>query len=270
MSQLSVYEYSDYKKFINDWIDHAPNSGRGLRKALAEAIGCQTPFITHVLSSNYHFSPEQAEACARWIGLNEKATEYFILMLMQQRAGTKSLERLFAKQLARKKEQQTILKKRVGIKESLTHEDQAIYYSNWIYAAIHMAILNPEWNTVEALQNKFRLPKIHVIRAVDFLISKGLISQEKSTLKVMKPVLYLDRESALISSHHTQWRLRAIEAIKMNPKDGLYYSGVISLSQADYEYVREKLAKLLEEVANKIKDSKDEKLACLNFDWFEL
>ena len=154
MAQASIFEYDDYKKFILNWIEQSANGGRGLRKALAEAVGCQTPFITHVLTSNYHFSPEQAEACARWMGLGERAIEYFVLLVLRQRSGSKTLERLFAKQIAKRKEQHTVLKKRVGVTESLNLEDQTRYYSNWLFAAVHLAILNPELNTAEALQAK--------------------------------------------------------------------------------------------------------------------
>lgn len=270
MAQLSVYEYSDYKKYVLDWIERAPNGGRGQRKALAEAIGCQTPFITHVLSSTYHFSPEQAEACARWMGLNDKDIEFFIFLVLRQRAATKTLERVFTKQISRRKEQRAVLKKRVGIRETLTLEDQVTYYSDWTYAAFHMAVLNPELRTLESLQSWFRLPRNRVVRTVDFLISRGLVAQNGNSFKALTPVLYLDPASPLITAHHSHWRTRALEAIKANPSAGMHYSGVISLSTQDYEDVREKLAQLLEQVANKVRDSKDEKLACLNFDWFEL
>lgn len=267
---ISVYEYGDYKKFVIHWIERAVNGGRGLRKSLADAVGCQTPFITHVLSGDYHFSPEQAESCARWMGLNDKDTEYFVLLVLRQRAGTRELERHFSKQIARRKEQRLVLKKRVGIRETLTLEDQVTYYSSWIFAAIHMAILNPESRSVEALQNRLRLPRNQVTRAVEFLISRGFVREEQGALKVIKPVLYLDAESPLIGTHHANWRVKAIEAVKNSPRAGLHYSGAVSLSQQDYEWMREKLAELLEQLANQVRDSKDEKLACFNFDWFEI
>lgn len=44
----------------------------------------------------------------------------------------------------------------------------------------------------------------------------------------------------------------------------------MSLSRDDYEWVREKLSTLLEEVVVKIGSSKDEKLASLCFDLFQI
>ena len=241
-----------------------------MRKELATAIGCQTPFITHVLSADYHFSPEQGEACARWMRLTEKEIEFFLLLVLHQRASTKALKKNFANQLSRRREQQTLLKKRVAITETLRIEDQLVYYSNWIFAVVHMALLNPLLNTAEALRKRFALSEGQISRALEFLISRGLITKKGDFFQVIKPVLYLDRNSPLIANYHTLWRMRAIDAVRMNPLHDLHYSGVISLSQEDFEMIREKLALLLEQIAKRVKNSKDEKLACLNFDWFEL
>ncbi len=270
MTTLTVFEYKDYKKFIIDWIDKGPLRGRGLRKQLSEAIGCQTPFITHVLAGTYHFSLEQTEACARWMGLGELDTDFLLLLVMHQRAGTKGLEKILAKQISQKREQHTVLKTRVNIKEHLSLEDQTIYYSSWHYAAIHMALLNPSLQSLESLQKHFQLSTAVLNTTLEFLLSRGFVRQEKGLFKVAKSTLHLEADSPLLKQHHTHWRLKAIDAIGFKEFDGLHYSGVISLSSEDYDWVREKLSHLLEEVIEKIKPSSDENLACLNFDWFKI
>ena len=78
MKKTTIYEYKNYKSFILDWIEKTPSKGRGQRRSIAEAIGCQNPFISHVLSGDYHFSAEQAEACSRYMGLNEQDSEFFL------------------------------------------------------------------------------------------------------------------------------------------------------------------------------------------------
>jgi len=269
MEKLSVYEYQDYKKYLLHWLDRAPNGGRGRRKQLAEAIGCQTPFITHVLGGDYHFSLEQAEACSRWLGFNDSETEYFILLVIKQRAGTKSLENLISKQLSQRRATETVLKKRLNIKDQMSTADQLIYYSNWYYAAIHMACLIPQLQTVEALEKYFQLPLPQVTAALEFLTEHKLVEEYRSRYRVLKPVLHLERESPLLVQHHTQWRLKAIDAFLRKRNADLFYSGVISLSKEDFDWVRERLSQLLEEVVSRVKESKDETLACINFDWFE-
>ncbi|MDG0817220.1 TIGR02147 family protein [Bdellovibrio svalbardensis] len=270
MNTISVYEYKDYKKFITDWIANGPHKGRGLRKQLAEAVGCQTAFITHVLGGDYHFSLEQAESCARWMGLNELDSEFLLLLVMHKRAGSKGLQKIFQKQISQKREEHSVLKKRVNISESLSLEDQSTYYSSWHYAAIHMALLNPALQSLDNLQKYFQLPTASLHSTLEFLTTRGFVKHEQGLYKVLKPVLHLEMSSPLILQHHTQWRLKSIEAIGTRRPENLHYSGVISLSEDDYEWVREKLSQLLKEAVERLQSSPDEKLACLNFDWFQV
>lgn len=270
MKKTSIYEYKSYKKFILDWIDKTPNSGRGQRKLIAEAIGCQNPFITHVLSGDYHFSAEQAESCARYMGLNDEDSEFFILLVLKERSGTKSLENLFGKQISLRCEQHSVLKTRLNIKENMTLEDQMIYYSSWHYAAIHMAIMIPDLQNVNNLARYFKIPLNRILLILQFLTDCKLIEKKGPNFKITKTVLHLEKESPIMTQHHTHWRLKAIEAIQTPKQDNLHYSGIMSLSIDDYEWVREKLAAMLEEVVGRLGQSKDEKLATLAFDFFQV
>lgn len=133
MGKLSIYEFKDYKTYLRQWIERTPNNGRGQRKLMAEAIGCQTPFITHVLSGDYHLSLEQAEACARWLGFNDSEGEFFVLLVMRQRAGTRGLEAMASRQISKRREAETVLKKRLNIRDEMTLEDQLVYYLSLIH-----------------------------------------------------------------------------------------------------------------------------------------
>jgi uncharacterized protein (TIGR02147 family) len=271
MKRISIYEFKDYKAFVIEWIVRTPNKGRGQRRRLAEAIGCQTPFVTHVLSGQYHFSLEQAEACARWMGLSEEETEFFILLVVKQRAGTKSLENLVAKRISKQRESQTVLKKRLEIKESMRLEDQLQYYNRWHIAAIHIACTIPELQNLEALQKYFRLPLNQILAALEFLTQHGFIEQGRAGgYKVVKAGIHLEVNSPLMSQHHSNWRLRAIEAINRRQNSDLFYSGVTSVSREDFEWLREKLSQFLEQAIERVKVSKEETLVGLNFDLFEV
>lgn len=270
MARISIYEFKDYKKYVLEWINRAANNGRGQRKLLADAIGCQTPFITHVLVGNYQFSPEQAEACSKWMGLNDSDTEYFLTLVMLQRAGTKSLESFYQKRISALRERENVLKKRLEIQETLTLENQMVYYSSWHYPAVHMGLLNPALQSIAALQKYFQLPLARVVSVINFLTEIRMVEETKLGYKVLLPVIHLENNSPLITQHHSQWRLRAIENIQSTNLESLHYSGLISLSKQDYEWVQERLAQLLNDIAEKVKTSPDEQLATLCFDWFTL
>lgn len=267
---ISIYDYNDYKKFIIDWIELAPSKGRGQRIQLAKALSCQTPFITHVLSGDYHFSSEQGAAAAKWMGLNEVDTEYLLLLILKQRSATQESTAVFSRQIEKRKNEENILKKRLKIKAGLTSEDQIQYYSHWHYAAIHMSILNPKLQTAEALEKYFQLPRAKILSVIDFLIQTHLVELSHHKLKVKSPMIHLEKTSPLLSMHHTNWRLKAVDAIKDKDASSLHYTGVISLSNADYEWVKSQISLVLEKTIDRVKNSADEKLAVLAFDWHQI
>ncbi len=275
MAYISIYEFYDYKKFILHWIEQTPNHGRGQRIKLAEAIGCQTPFITHVLSGNYHLSIEQAEACSRWLGLTNDDAEYFMLLVLKQRSSTKSSSDFFQKQLTQKKSEHNVLQKRIQIEQGLAPEIQNQYYSHWDYAAVHMALLNPSNRTAETLESLLGLHRSRINFILQFLLQAQIIEVENKKgsspqFIVKNPMVHLEKHSPALSQHHTNFRLKAIDQIRESGADQVHYSGVISLSKKDFEWVSSQLSQFLEEVGKKLKDSPDEELAILNFDWFNL
>lgn len=268
MQRLSIYQYHDYKRYLMDWMERAPHKGRGQRKLLAEAVGCQTPFITHVLSGEYQFSLEQAEAATRWLGLGEAEAEYFVLLVIRQRAATRGLESMANRQLSRRRESEAVLKKRLNLEGRLSFEDQVKYYSNWQYSVVHMACHIPQLQNVEAMTATFGFTVNETIDALGFLTDLKLIEKTKTGYRVLRPMMHLGKESPLLPQYHTQWRLRAAESYQRRQPGNLSYSGVMSLSRDDYEWAREKLSQTLEEIVARIKDSKDETVAVLCFDLF--
>ncbi len=270
MANTMIYEFNDYKKYIHQWLKSTPNEGRGLRKAMADAIGCQTPFITHVLSGEYHFSPEQGEACGRWLGLNEMEKEYFVFLVQRARAGTKELEDFYGRQITKIKHQSTVLKKRLRIDSGIPPEKRVEYYSSWLYGAIHMAIMIPELQSTEALVKYFNLTRARVLTVLNFLDELQMITKKNGRWTQLMPSLHLEEESPLNLQHQCNWRLRAIESIQQKKPENLHYSAIISTSQEDFEWVREKLAQTLEQLVDRVKKSKDEKLASVCIDWYQV
>lgn len=271
---IDIYHYIDYKKVILSWIDHPTNKGSGARKSLAEALSCQTPFISHVLNGDYRFSPEQALACANWMGMNEKETQYFTLLVQWARAGTAGLKAYVNKQIQQLRQDETLLKKKVLSDDSLSAENQSLYYSAWYYCAIHMALLNKDMQSINSLEKHFSLPKKKIVSIIDFFIKIGLVEEKNGRLTVVRPSLHLENNSPLLTQHHFNWRLKALETLQEKSGDPdsthLNYSGAISLAAEDYDWIKQKLSALLKEIANRVKDSKDEKVICLNFDCFEI
>jgi len=265
-----IYEYLDYKRYLNDLISSQPKGGRGLRKGLAEAIRCQVAYVSHVLAGSYHFSIEQAEAASRFFDLNVDDAEFFVLLVSENRAGTHELKAFFKKMLKQRSEKHSLLKTRVKIKETLGREDQSVYYSHAHYAAIHMALTVPRLRSKSALEKQFKLSSKKVQEVLEFLTSHGLAKREGIQYLPGANALHLESDSPLIPRHHSNWRLAAIQSLEDPHPGDLHYSGVVTCSEKDLPRVREKLSRCLADCIEIIQASPEEQVAALSFDWWKL
>lgn len=268
--KATVFEYTHYKAFINDLINSYPAHGRGQRKALAEAIGCQVAYITHVLSGESHFSLEQTEAASRYFNLSQEETEYLILLVQFNRAGTPELKKFFERLLREQTLKFSKNSERLNIKEGLSYDKQTIYYSSWLYAAVHMAVTIPELQTLEALAMRFRLSTARTLEILEFLIECGMVFKEHNLYHTRTPQVHLDKTSPLVRQHHFNWRSRSLSSLDEVKPEDLHYSLAFSVAKNDLPKIREHLQKGLRECVATIKPSKEEELAVICIDFFRI
>ena len=266
----SIYEYRDYKKHLTDLIETDPNGGRGKRKALAEAIGCQVSHITNVLSGGGHFSQEQAEAAARFFGLNKGEIEFLLILVQYNRAGTSTLRKFYEGLLDEKTEKYSALKNRLKMPDSLKLEQETRYYSSWQYGAVHVLLSIKEFQTRDAISTKLNLSLSKTDEILSFLTDAGLCKKEGQKYLLLRPLLHLDKSSPLISKHHINWRLRGLLALDANTENQLHYSSVFTVSTKDFDRVREVLSNALTAAFKIITPSAEEEGAVICLDLFKL
>jgi uncharacterized protein (TIGR02147 family) len=267
--ELSPFSYLDYRKYLENRL---PVSGkeRGIRSRLAEALSCQTAFISRVLHGEAHFSLEHGVVINRFLKHTDAEGEFFLLLVQLARAGSEELRKFFEKQIAGILEKRQHIAERIQVKNDLSHEDQMRYYSTWYYAAIHVLITVPEFQTIEALTNYLRLPRSQIEAALEFLTSTGLVTRDGNSFRAGTTRIHIGKNSPMISKHHTNWRMRAIDAIDRFSRDDLFYSGPVSISHADAEKIHAKYLKFIEEIEAIVKPSKEEGVYCLGLDFYKL
>lgn len=263
-----VFEFKDYKDYVRRWIVSQPNQGHGEKSRIAKHLKCHIAYVSQVLNANSHLSSEQAEALNSHFEHNEEEADFFMLLVQLGRAGTHALERFYARKISKALEQRSLLRNRIADKKAIDREDQAIYYSAWYYAAIHMGVLVPELRTPRALAKYFGLSTEKTRRAIDFLISTGLIRESQGGLLPGESRIHLTDDSPMISKHHINWRMQAIQSLDQEAPGELHYSSVVSVSRQDTPRVREILLKAIEEVRKVVKESKDERVCCYAVDLF--
>jgi uncharacterized protein (TIGR02147 family) len=267
---VAVYEFNNYKTFVNEALKNASGAG-ATRKELAQALSCQPSHVSAVLSGEGEFSAEQAEKVARFLKLGREQTEYFLLLVQCNRAGTPQLRNVYSAMLRQMRERTTPLRSKLEITDELSDHDKARYYSSWRYQAIHLLLSVPGFQTTRFIAERLGLSSAQVEDVLSFLVAAGLAEKSRTNVyKQLRPVLHLDRASVFVSRHHTNWRLKSIQSLDGNSGDDLHYSGVASLSEDDYLTIKRILSDALKLAVDVVRDSKEETIASICIDFFKL
>ncbi len=265
--EKSIFEYKDYKSYLCNTLEQR---SRGERSRLAEAIRCHSGYVSQVLNGSAHFSLEQAELINGYLGHSKDQSSFFLLLVQHDKAGTSSLKRHFAEQMNELTEKQFVLKNRLEFKRSLSREDQAIFYSSWHYGAVHVLVSVPGCSTLKGISAYLGIPIEKTSEVIQFLLSVGLIVQVGDHYDIGTTHIHLEHDSPMISKHHTNWRLQAIQSLDFQRSEDLHYSSVITASYEDSPKIREILVKAIEEVRSVVRPSKNEAAFSYGIDFFEL
>lgn len=264
----NIFEFSDYRAYLKARLNGTQRTGAKGR--LVEQLGIKASYLSRVLQEQAHLSLEQAEQANIFFAHNTEESKFFLLMLQHTRAGTHTLKKFFKNEMDFILQQRTVIKNRIQLSEGMSPESRAIYYSSWIFCAVHMALTLPQIKSSEDLQRKFNLPPKKINDVLGFLEQSGLIQREKSFYKVTAVKIHLSQDSAEIIKHHTQWRLRSIDSLNLLPNDHLHYSGAVTLSLKDIDKIKEILLTALTASVDIIQKSPEEKLYALCMDFFEV
>lgn len=265
--KVSIFGYLDYRAYLRDLIGSLPAGGRGERKRMSEALGCQMAFITHVLGGEKDFSSEQALKIARHFHLTETEREYFLDLLSHNRAGTADLTSFYLHKLESQRRQHNLLQNRLEERKSLSAQDQAKYYSHWIYAAVHMAATIPALQSVAALCKHFGWPAEELRPVLEFLREKNLIEIEGGVITAGQAHIYVGADSPLVIQHHKNWRVKAMHDLASERPEDLHYSLCFSAAEKDWPLLRERILATINECLEIIRPSKEEKLGLFAIDF---
>lgn len=267
----NVFEYRDYKLYLNDFIKSQPRNGHGVQSKIATLLSCHSAYVTQVLKKDAHFSLEQAEILNPFLRHTNDEADFFILLVQSGRAGTQSLRERIDRQMKHILEKRQLLKKRFSGNVELKEVDQMTYYSHWYYCATHILTSIDKYQTIEALASRLSLSSERVVGILQFLESVGLIQVKAGKYKYCgNDFLFLGNDSPLLPRHHTNWRMYAISSLGNVENNDLHFSTVVSLSDKDVLKIKEKMITEIESTRKIIRDSPEEDIYCYNLDFFKV
>jgi hypothetical protein len=147
----------------------------------------------------------------------------------------------------------------------------AIFYSSWIYAAVRLyCSTSKEGRTLEEVAERFFITRPKAVEICEFLERSGLCVHAGDKYVMGPQSTFVPQGSPYLLRHHTNWRLKAVQAAESLSEEELMFTGVLSVSRADFALLREKMAGFIKKFSELVKDSPAEEVGCFNMDFFWL
>ena len=263
-----IFEYTDYKSYLKDFIQQLPRGGRGFKSDLAKAMNCHSGYVSQVLGGKADFSLEQGQAINQLLGHAPEESHFFMNLIQWQRAGTKDLQAYFRAQIDDILNRRKDLQNRLQAKKALSGDENISYFGHWHFAATHALLSIPGGKSLENVTQFLGCSVDRATKVLSFLTDVGLAKLEDGRYVAGTTRIHLGADSPLISQHHTNWRMQAIHALSRASLDDLHYSSVISIAEKDVPKIREIMVAAIEKVRAVVRDSPEEGVFCYLLDLF--
>ena len=170
----SIFEFTDYRLFIREHFASLPKAGYGQARKLAGALNIHSTLVSQVLQGIKSFTLEQAAEASRFLSLTEMETDYFLILVQMDRAGSPYLKRQLSRQIESLQKRSKELSNRLTATAKLSEEQRAVFYSSWTYAAVRQLTAIEGFQTIDSIGSRLGLSRKALHEIVDFLVASGL------------------------------------------------------------------------------------------------
>lgn len=266
---MILLNFADYRDYLKAHIKTLPNKGRGELSKIAQHLRVNTTWISQILSGAKQFNIDQAVELGAYLDLSDIEIEYFILLIQSERAATHKARAFLKKKIESIKSESMKLQNQITFEKSLNDKEKAIFYSSWIYSAVHLFTSTSEKGvSLDEVMNRFDLKRTRAVDILNFLLQTNLCLKKNDYYLSSTQSTFIDRDSPFLLKHHSNWRIKAIEKSEHLGEEELMFTAPISLSKSDFKEIREELVRSLKKISQRVQASKSESIANLNIDWF--
>jgi hypothetical protein len=123
---------------------------------------------------------------------------------------------------------------------------------------------------VDTIAEYFRISRQKTTDVLKYLVDRGLCRQdEKGRYLPWTTSTFIDASSPFINNLHRNWRIKALERMSVRKDHDFFYSAPGAITDKDKAAFREELVKLVVEYTKRAEECENEKLVCLNVDFFD-
>ncbi len=261
----NLYKFNNTSSYLKHIAQNQNKPNRGMQSRLAEAAGCSKPHFSLVMKERAFLTPDQAYGVCQYLGLSKMEQKYFELILSHERASNKKYKDYLKQEIKKYKIKATKLihKTENNNPTELSSEDLFLYYSDWIYSAVHIATSIPHYQSIKKLKSFFHLDSKKINEIIDYLNKIKLIKQDGDSVKISNNNMHLDKESKYYKIFSKQWSDKIHELQKNKNLDDFDYTGCFTCDEDAYEQIREEFDHLFEKIQKIVQKSSERKMAVI-------
>ena len=263
----TIFDFDDYKSWVQHTVKLSERGGRGAYKRIADALKVNTSMVSQVFKGNKDLSIEGALELAHHFGLSAAETDFFVALVDLSRAGTARLRTFRRRRLEALRKQSQDIAQRLPPSEELRESDKAVFYSHWYYAAISLICGIDGVDSAQSIARALNLTLSPVRSALDFLLASGLVKERTGKLAMGTARTHIPHSSPLAARHHLNWRIKNVSRAESLAENELMFTSPMTLSAVDAARVRAQLVDLISNVSKIVEPSPSEELWSLNLDF---
>jgi uncharacterized protein (TIGR02147 family) len=265
---MSLFQSDDYKEIIKLQLRQSGRKTSGAYRKLADHLNVHATLISQVLAGTKDFSEEQLWNVCEYLGMTKVESNYLLCLLHIEKAGSQKLKDHYREQKIALQKEALSLSRRVPKERTLAEDEMAIFYSSWIYSAIHLYTTLDQEIYFDDICKRFNIPPRKAREILDFLKNLEMVGEKNGRYRAGQIFTHLEKNSPFVLKHHTNWRLKAIQAAENLSEEELLYSVNASLSRQDFLLLREEMIQFVQRFLKTVKDSPAEEIAQFNLDFF--
>lgn len=266
---MNIFTHRSYKDFLKSYISQ--KKGRGVISTLASACGCDRTYLSQVLNGKAELTPDHMIQLCESLGLNALEREYLLLLLIHDRSGSAIARKVLNEQIQQKRKTSLAVEKHILAHETPNEVEErrrSIYYSSWIFGAVHILTSIPEFQTPAAISSRLSVSLMQVVETLNRLIDMGLVNQGRGRYVHSGGDLFLANRHPQNINQHLNWRIKAVE--RTNVESDIHYTLVFSVSNSEVEKLRLEIVELIERQRRTIRASGSESACVVCFDFFSI
>jgi uncharacterized protein (TIGR02147 family) len=267
---LSLYQFDDYKAFLTQFVERSPGLGRGTYNRMAKFLGVNTTFVSQVIRGPKDFSVDQALLVSEFLGLGAEEEKYWLLLVQRDRCGHHKAKSFFTREISRMRAEARSLSSRVPKHHVVEAKDQAMFYSHYLYSAVRLLTGIKGYRSPSGIAERLGLTREKTGAILEFLVRVGLCRSVNGRYEIGPANTHVDKKSSWVGSHHTNWRLKAIENLPRLREDDLAFTAPLTVTPADAARIVDLLRETVERASKVVEGSEPEDLYCLNLDFFRV